>query len=349
MISIQGLLTQGPVEASAPCRVDSGGTWDIKALSLPLEAIEPTTVNLALTLRTSATLHPYREDRIKIVSQGFPRPEVSPAHRIPFDSPFGILFAAVSYFGFCGLEVRIVSQAPVRSALGGSSTALVALIKALSKTAVMRGDKGLSKRQILHLAYHIEDGISGGNCGIQDQAAAVFGGAHQWKWRYGIQTLPFERIPLLDRKGERKLSRRLLVAFSGKSHTSSRVNRQWIHAFLSGKTRDGWIEVNQIVHRFAQAIKLRDWELGAALLKKEMSLRKEITPEALNPLALKLVEQAESAGCGARFTGAGAGGSLWALGEIEKINKLRIIWGTTLAPAKGARILACRIDSVGVK
>ena len=323
MTSLKDFLTHNQVTSSAPCRIDSGGTWDIKALAIPLAGVEPTTVNVALNLRTSIVLSPYKDGWIKISSDGFPRGEAFVKDKLPFDSGFGLFFAASSHFGFHGLEVRISSQSPVKSALGGSSTALVALIKALSKVSTELGGRKLSKREILLLAYGIEDGVSGGNCGLQDQGAAVYGGVHQWKWQYGTGTTPFKREPLLDPKGQRELSRRLLVAYSGKSHISSRTNRTWVKDFLSGRTRAGWLEVNEIVHHLAQAIRGQNWKEGAHLIRQEMSLRRKITPEALIPITEKMVAQAERTGCGARFSGAGAGGSLWALGETEYIRKLR--------------------------
>lgn len=349
MILVNDLLAKRPVEASAPCRVDSGGTWDIKALALPFEAIQPTTVNIALTLRTTAGLHPYKDGKVKISSIGFAQPEIFSIDRLPFDSPFGLFFAAISFFGFHGLEVRINSQSPVRSALGGSSTAIVALIKALSRVSVSLGNKGYSKKEMLHLAYHLEDGISGGNCGIQDQAAAVYGGVHQWEWRYGNRTAPLQKTSLLDGEGRKELSERLLVVYSGKSHTSSKTNNQWVEDFLSGKTRPGWIKANEIVRQFGKAIKAREWNRAASLLREEMSIRREITPEALTPFTKKLIEEAEDAGCGARFAGAGAGGSLWAVGKIERIDQLKGRWGAALAQVKGAKILDCKIDPAGVR
>ena len=349
MRSLKRLLTQQNVRSSAPCRIDSGGTWDIKALALPFQGVEPTTINIALTLRTSVVLSPYRDGWIKISSRGFPRGEIFSKNQIPFNSSFGLFLAAISYFGFHGLDVQINSQSPVKSALGGSSTAMVALIKVLDKVSVRLGGKKLSKEKILHLAYHLEDGVSGGMCGLQDQAAAVYGGVHQWKWRYGNRTSPFEKIPLLDRTGQKKLSKRILVAYSGKSHISSRTNHNWIKGFLSSRTRSGWIKVNKIVHNLAQSIKENDWNQAAGQLQEEMALRKKLTPEALIPITEKLVEQARNAGCGARFAGAGAGGSLWALGEIENIQLLRTIWTKTMTQVKGARVLDCEVDPLGVE
>ena len=80
-----------------------------------------------------------------------------------------------------------------------------------------------------------------------------------------------------------------------------------------------------------------------------MSIRREITPEALTLTTNRLIADAEDAGCGARFAGAGAGGSLWAVGKLKRIDQLKGRWETALAQVKDARILDCRIDPAGVR
>ena len=349
MGSIRELLTRMPVTVSAPCRVDMGGTWDIKALALPLERKIPATVNMALTLRTTVTLRAYDDGQVKIFSRGFSHAETAAKNHLPFDSPFGIFFAAVSYFGVHGLEVKIDSQSPVKSALGGSSTALVALLGALREVAVLQGHRALSGKEILHLAYHLEDGISGGNCGIQDQAAAVYGGVHLWKWHFGRLLEPMTRISLLDKGGQEALSNRILVAYSGKSHVAAQTNQQWVNDFLSGKTRSGWIKANEAVHSFARAVQSGDWDRAAFFLREEMAFRREMTPEALDDVTERLVAAAERAGCGGRFSGAGAGGSVWALGNKANIALLRRKWQELLAPIKDAQILDAGIDAEGMR
>ncbi len=349
MLSAKEILQPHAIEASAPCRIDSGGTWDIKALALPLQRIEPVTFNMALNLRTWVSLSPFKNGWVRVSSEGFPRGQVYPIDTVPFNPPFGLFFAAISHFGFHGLQVHIRSDSPVKSALGGSSTALIALLKALSKLSVAAGGKKRSGREILHLGYHLEDAVSGGNCGIQDQAAAVYGGVNRWTWRYGEGGSSFRREPLLDMNGKRELSKRILVAFSGKRHGSLRINRAWINDFLSGVTRSGWVKVNEVVNSLAHAIKAREWDKAARLLKKEVAIRRDITPDALIPITEELVDGAENAGCGARFAGAGGGGTVWALGEMDRIRDLRKIWEAILAPIKGGRILACEIDPVGMR
>ncbi|HYQ60322.1 MAG TPA: hypothetical protein VEP29_04690 [Desulfatiglandales bacterium] len=346
--SARKILKNRRIEASAPCRVDSGGTWDIRSMALPMETIEPATLNIALSLRTRVKLLPFEGGMVKVSSAGFLETDAHDFKTLPFDSTFGLFYAAISYFGFHGLEVRIASDSPAKAALGGSSTALVALIKALSKLAVLTGKPPLLQKDILHLAYHLEDSTSTGKCGIQDQAAAVFGGVSLWRWQFSNRHAPYERQPLLDRKGQRDLSERLLVAFSGKSHVSARINQGWLEGFLSGRTRPGWMEANRIVRRLAQALGDRKWDRAARLLREEMAVRREITPDALIPVTDKLIRQAEEAGCGARFAGAGAGGSIWALGEKKNIQELKTIWRSTLAPIRGAGILDCAVDPKGV-
>lgn len=349
-VSVKKILEKSPFGASAPCRIDAGGTWDIKAMALPFERIQPVTVNIALNLRTRIELLPYRDNWVKISSDGFRKSHKCRADLLDFTSPFGIFYATVAYFGMHGLEVRIKSGSPVKSALGGSSTALVALIKSLSDLSVKLGNEGLTPEDMLHLGYHLEDGINGGNCGIQDQAAAVYAGINLWKWRFGIKDLMMHREILIRKKEINEFSERLLVAFSGISHVALDVNRLWIRSFLKGETRNGWIEANEMVKAMALALKKKDWVKAVDLLKEEMSIRRKITPDALIPITEKLINQAQETGCGARFAGAGAGGCVWALGESpEAIHHLRNVWHETLSAARDAMILQCSVDTKGVE
>ncbi|RJR24134.1 MAG: galactokinase [Desulfobacteraceae bacterium] len=347
--SARTILEKEPVSASAPGRIDSGGTFDIRALAIPQERFLPATVNIAISLRTSVTISAFEDGWVKISSEGFENEEMARFDTLPFDSPFGAMFAAVSYFGFHGLEIRITTQVPVQASLGGSSTALAALIKALSRLSTARGERGFSSKHILHLAYHLEDGINGGYCGAQDQAAAVFGGANMWIWSFGDAGRAFERVRLLDPHGQKELSRRIIIAYSGLRHVSGQINRGWVKDFLGGKDRAAWMEINKTVHRFAQAIKGQRWHKAGELLRREMSIRRSITPDALIPLTARLIDEAEEVGCGARFAGAGAGGCVWAIGSEKAIDELRPRWSANLALHKGARILECTVDPNGVR
>ncbi len=61
-------------------------------------------------------------------------------------------------------------------------------------------------------------------------------------------------------------------------------------------------------------------------MNRETAIRRELTPDVLDNVGEKLVETALQNGCGARFTGAGGGGCIWALGEIGNVDRLRPLW-----------------------
>jgi len=52
--------------------------------------------------------------------------------------------------------------------------------------------------------------------------------------------------------------------------------------------------------------------------------------------------------CGVRFTGAGGGGCVWALGAMEDIDRLKGIWENILRQRNDARILDSCVDKKGV-
>jgi len=346
MISVKKILEEKEIRVSAPCRIDAGGTWDIKAMALPFEDISPITVNIALNLRTYVHILPFDEGYIKISSKGFEE-KIFSFSSISFEPPYGLFIAAVRFFGFHGLKIKITSSAPVQSGLGGSSTALVAVIKGLSEIKALLDGERMDSNYILFLSYHIEDAISGGNCGAQDQGAGIFGGVNKWIWKYSKPYI-CERVSLLDKNAQDELSRHLLVLYTGEKHSSSAINQGWIREFLSGKTQKGWIEANQIVHEFADALEKMDIKTAIECLNREMKIREKITPDAFTPLISQLIKQAQQIGAGARFAGAGAGGSVWALAEKEDIEKLSQMWQKSISHIKDAKILSCQIDPKGL-
>ena len=96
-------------------------------------------------------------------------------------------------------------------------------------------------------------------------------------------------------------------------------------------------------------IKEGKWKEGAKELRNEVAIRREITPEAFTPIITRLIKESEGLGCGARFTGAGGGGAVWALGEIDDIRQLREIWAHILKGTKRGGILECAVDPIGVR
>jgi D-glycero-alpha-D-manno-heptose-7-phosphate kinase len=74
-----------------------------------------------------------------------------------------------------------------------------------------------------------------------------------------------------------------------------------------------------------------------------------MTPGVLDEIGRKLAAAASRCGCGARFTGAGGGGCLWAIGEAEAIDRLKPVWQEILASRRGAHLLETRLAGEGLR
>lgn len=326
-----------------------GGTLDIPTFFYPLRHLNPCTCNIALGLRTRIRLLPYTKGLIKVSSRGF-RDAEFPADAAPFNHPMGLMFATATYFNVGGIHIQIESGSPPRSALGGSSVAAVALTAALLSLSNHRASNGsMDRRLIAYLAYKLEETVAGVPCGSQDQLAAAYGGVHVWHWRDGCGQSHFRRKVAVKKRYHQELERRLLVAYCGKPHASRDINSQWVQQFIAGKNRTVWMQILDETHQFAAALGERRYGQAAIHMNRETALRREMTPDVLDRVGVQLVDGAMQNNCGARFTGAGGGGCVWALGEIENVDRLRPMWEETLSTRKEACLLDVKIDTAGVR
>lgn len=346
-IDLTHLLENGPTKASAPCRIDMGGTLDISTFNYPLRHDFPCTFNMALDLRTRVVLSAHEEGMVKISSKGFESAEF-PAQCAPYDHPLGLMFAVADYFGARGVHIRIESASPPRSALGGSSVAAVALIAAFLKTKGHVTFNGGEKKDIAMLAHAIEQSVAGVPCGIQDQLSAAFGGTNLWMWGAGPSTGTYKSHSLLDTLSPEKIHDRILVGYCGIPHVSKDVNSTWVKRFLEGHDRDKWQKIIRLTRSFFEAFQRQDMTAAADHMNNETWIRKKMTPHVLDKTGDMLFQAAVGENCGARFTGAGGGGCLWAVGEADHIKTLRKKWATILSSVKDAAILKFNIDADGV-
>ncbi len=338
---------EGPVSASAPCRIDMGGTLDIKTIYLPLAPLSPCTFNLALNLRTRVTVAPYTQGRIKVSSRGFDSVEF-PMDDAPFDHPLGLMFAIAAFFNTRGIHIGIDSSSPPRSALGGSSAAAMALIAALSVVPGIAPD--LSTKDMVLTAHALEESVARVPCGLQDQLAAGYGGVHAWYWQPSAKDMScFERRQLLTGDQYSDFESCFLVAYCGIPHESKDINSQWIDHFLTARNRDIWRKIVTFTNGFVEAVQNNDIGQAVAMMNEEVAVRQQITPGVFDDMGLKLIAAAREKGCGARFTGAGGGGCIWALGSPNKIDSLKGHWQEILDTHAQACLLDTKIDGEGIK
>ena len=345
--TLQYILEQQPIDASAPCRIDMAGTLDLATFFYPLQYLKPCTVNLAIDLRTRVRLLPYRKGWVKVSSRGFESAEF-PFGQAPFAHGLGLMFAIADFFRADGVHIMIDSASPVRSALGGSSAAGVALIAAFLKLTAPEEETGLLRTRIALLAHGLEQSVAAVPCGMQDQLAAAYGGVHVWHWQVKAQTACFARKALVEKADYTDLENKLLLAYCGVPHESSDINGRWVRQFLAGQHRGAWVDICNCARTFAVALAGRDLASACMAMNREVELRRHLTPDVLDAVGEKLVETAVDGSCGARFTGAGGGGCIWALGPAGEIKKLKEKWETILSGRKAAGLLDAVIDGVGV-
>ncbi len=369
------LLKNCEINVSVPCRIDLGGTLDISTFFLPLNHFAPSTFNIALDMRTHVRLSAWKKGYVKISSRGFKSAEFKAGYA-GFDHPLGLMFAVAAYFNAEGVCIEIDSTSPPRSALGGSSAAAVAIVSAflkidqlveynkrpINKNELQTGKNGYDggedcdeslklKKNAPIIAHYIEAGVAGVPCGFQDQLAAAYGGINSWHWILGENGPSFIRekiFPDQEVKAMEEFNHNILVAYCGIPHVSKDINKRWVDMFISGKNRDKWEEICRITNEFAQCIKKGQYNSAGALMNRETKLRLEMTPDVLDETGIKLFKAAEKTGCGARFTGAGGGGCLWAVGESEKIDSLKGEWEKLTAGKDQAILLDTKIDPDGI-
>lgn len=345
--SIKQRLEEKPIVTSAPCRIDMGGTLDISTFYYPLMHLSPCTFNMAMNLRTKVTILPYSNGVVKISSGGFESAEYR-LGEAPFNHPLGLMFAITAYFRVAGIHIVIDSASPPRSALGGSSVAGVALIGALSKLCKPSKHIPSKKKDIAILAQQIESLVAQSPCGSQDQLAAVYGGVNAYYWQPGFQGLSFIKKTVVKKERYKELEKCVLSAYCGLPHESLDTNGKWIRQFMGGKYRKNWEEIVQCTHEFIRSMRVNDIKSACRWMNKETSIRQEMTPQVLDHFGENLVGSAINTNCGARFTGAGGGGCLWAIGTKKNIQKLKEKWKKILSQRENACLLNTKIDSKGL-
>ena len=345
---IHRIVEKLPVAASAPCRIDLGGTLDLDAFHLALGHLQPSTFNIAIDLRTVVRLRANQDRTVRISSRGFDDVAYE-LEEAPFDHPLGLMLAVAVFFRAKGVWIDIDSASPPRSALGGSSAAAVALIAACAAAREKIGQPAMSRQAIVSLAHALEQAAAGVICGRQDHLAAAFGGVNQWSWRPAINQAPYRRRAVVRRSAHRWLDARLMLAYCGVPHVSKDINGRWVRQFIAGRHREEWNEILACTHGFVQAMAGRDLPAACAWMNRETAIRRKLTPDVVDEVGSQLVDSARDCGCAARFTGAGGGGCIWALGETEALDSLKPLWLSVLATRKNARMLDFGVDGEGVR
>lgn len=285
---------------AAPCRADlAGGTLDI----WPLGLLHPgaVTVNMAIPVEVEIEVDLAGEEgvvHLTTVSGEANSLTLEDAHR---DLTAGVAFAIVPSGG---VRIRVMSQAPLRSGIGGSSAYGIALGRALGEAI----GEVLPDDRLVALIRDLEARVVSVPTGSQDHWAAVRGGVVALHICAGG-----DRIERLDVDPE-WLADRATVFFSGIRHHSGMVNWKVIRRRLDGDrgTREAFSEIATAARDCREGLIKADESAIASAVRCEWKARRRLGSGVSTPELDDLVHVATDAGAMAvKACGAGGGGSIF--------------------------------------
>jgi galactokinase/mevalonate kinase-like predicted kinase len=269
-------------------------------------------------------------------------------HSVPIEDPGGFQLEAAALNALCryapglatainehGATVRTWTHIPASSGLGGSSVLILAVLAAL------RAHYGLDARRyndyvLAEIAQRAEERDLGVVCGFADRYVAVFGGLaylsyHGKLWHAELAQEPFVTYERLDPYVP---PLRFCVATTGVERDSGSVHAPMRERYLAERRRGGGA-VLELARRIGETA----WRGKIALLEGDLvafgrfiDRNQELIEEMMVSCgfasgagegARALIAAAREAGAlGAKLTGAGGGGAIFALpgpGDEERV------------------------------
>ena len=256
------------------------------------------------------------------------------------DTAEDLVRVVVNHFGITeGFKAFVRSDVPPGSGLGGSSTLMVAIIKAFADWKKIK----MSKHEIADLAVHLEREEIGLGGGKQDQYAAAYGGFNMMYFtKEGVEVRPLK----LKDSIIKELQDRCVLCYTGKSRESAAIIEEQVKELKKDESKeDAYDESKRLAVSISRALKLKDIDGAAALLNLAWEQKKKFSSKIANPRINDLYSTAMNNGAlGGKVSGAGGGGFMFficAPGKREKVCK-------KLA-AKGGEIMLFTFEDKGVR
>lgn len=329
------------IEATAPNRIDfAGGTTDLFPLYLLMDG--GCTVNLAINVMSRASIQTTPGKGIKIVSKDLERSlQVASSEELKDAGSLKLLARTIKALGQVeDIELVTLNEAPAGSGLGASSALLVAMLAALH---ALRGARPLDPSQLIQLAVHIETSVLGIPAGSQDHIAAFFGGLSVV--RFDIHGFTRQEVAL-NESDKKTLEDMVILSYTGASRFSGMNNWDIIKSFIDrkDKTSEHLIQIRDLSEDLAAELVQKNFHKLPTYVKREWSLRKQLSPGVTNPTVESLMAAAEEKGALAnKLCGAGGGGCMISL--VERPDRPKVEKAIQEA---GARLIPFAIDTKGV-
>lgn len=333
-------MSQKIIRAKAPLRIGiAGGGTDVDPYASEKGGL---VFNTTIDKYAYCTLIPNNTTTMTVISPDYGTfTQELTGEFLDYDGNSDLVKAAVNHFGVRqGFKAFIRSDVPPGSGLGGSSTLMVAIIKAFAEWQKIK----MSKADLALLAYRLEReeiGLSGGK---QDQYAAAYGGFNMMYFsKKGVEVKPLKVKDSLIKE----LEERSILCFTGKSRDSADIIDSQVKEMKSHneKSDEAYDETKRLAGSIGRSMQLGDIDGAAAQLNLAWIQKKKFSSKVANPLIDDLYKTAMRNGAvGGKVSGAGGGGFMYficAPGKKEKLVKK--------LTEKGAEIMEFSFDPKGAR
>ena len=327
------------IRARAPLRIGiAGGGTDVDPYASEHGGL---VFNTTINRYAYCTLIPNDSDEMTVISPTYGTMVQKLELPMKYDGTADDLIrAVVNHFSITtGFKVFVRSDVPPGSGLGGSSTLMVAIIKAFSEWQKVKMDKN----ELAALAYHLEReeiGLSGGK---QDQYAAAFGGFNMMYFTAeGVDVKPLR----LKDSVIKELQERSILCYTGRARESATIIEEQVRDLKKDNSKEeAYEESKRLAVSIGRALKLRDVDGAAALLNLAWEQKKKFTSKISNETINTLYKTAMDNGAlGGKVSGAGGGGFMFficAPGKRDRVCKKLV--------SKGAEIMEFSFDPKGAR
>lgn len=212
-----------------------------------------------------------------------------------------------------GLELHHDGDLPARSGLGSSSSFTVGLVQAIR---ALRGQY-ISKKELAHVAIHIEQNILKENVGSQDQICAAYGGLNRIEFTQGGEFVVSPII--LDTDRRRAFQSHLMLFFTGITRFASDIAKSQIDNITIKQAE--LRRMRQMVDDAHRMLMDRSTPLDALghLLDEAWRHKRSLSSHISTPDIDAIYKAAMDAGAtGGKLLGAGGGGFMLIFARPEE-------------------------------
>jgi D-glycero-alpha-D-manno-heptose-7-phosphate kinase len=294
----------------SPTRVDlAGGTLDMWPLYNFVDGA--TTINVAIDIWTTCEIVKRDDQIIKVTSDDLKKTWQFDNISQFFGSTEEALFFYQAIFQAFhasllklnkGFEIKTSSQSPIGGGLGGSSSLVISVLKALHQLLNIPLPSSVD---LVHTAHNIEAKMLRTPTGTQDYFAAVTGGISFIDYNaHEMSQAVFEvsNTPIKDY---------FLLVYTGKAHHSGLNNFEVLKSSVQGEAKvlNALKKIKVISDKMKLSIANKNWNELPQLFREEYKARLELTPAFSSPEIEKLNKICTEAGADAvKICGAGGGG-----------------------------------------